>query len=681
MKRAPRPRVIEAIARADRPERWSAKVASQAAARGAALAGALERGELALHYQPIVDLRSGQCRRLEALLRWRTSGGSVAPSEIVAAAEASGQMAALSRWVIGEAARQWVIWREQGLRLGIAVNVAGPELADEAVIDEVTGLLRDLRVDPKTITFDISATALLSVADIHGALRRLALAGTRFALDGVSLADVPGRSFALGIDELKLSRSLVRRLGSDPAAMHEVRALVELARDLGLSVVAVGVEDLATRDIVASLDCEFAQGHWVSRPLAARRIAPWQRVAVGLAFGGAMAFTSFSGAAKASGTSGSSLARSPDTARGILPCICALDLPTLSGSAAAVPQLETLTERTGRAFVQHPASHADLFIEAAVPRADRARIAGAVERDVTALEAEYGRSFATRPTVYVFATRASFALGLQQAFGVRATEAGVLAAANGGVTLARQGAIVINLQNVLHDAELAIVRHELTHALLHEIVGRGAELPAWFDEGLATLEERGLRPDKSGIRDAAVTLRLLADDRVSLSDLGPLAQWAQRNAALNGDGYTVAAEAVRVLRERVTDAGLIQILEATGGGTPFAQAYAEVAGESLADFERAFPARLSVEQGAPRLVQARQGNDIRWTIVGFAPGSTVNVSIEGTGYKLAYEVTTDRYGMFSGMFGSTAPAGDYSVRASGPGGTANGNLQVARQVG
>src|SRR5437870_3102306 len=95
-----------------------------------------------------------------------------------------------------------------------------------------------------------------------------------------------------------------------------------------------------------------------------------------------------------------------------------------------------------------------------------------------------------RPAIYVFATRSSFALGLQQLFGVRMTDAGLLAAANGGITLPRQGAIVINLQNVKSEGDLAIVRHELTHALIHQIVGADASMPR-SEEHTSELQSRG----------------------------------------------------------------------------------------------------------------------------------------------------------------------------------------------
>ncbi len=676
MRQPGRPRIVESLARADTPERWSQPASVRE--RAADLGRALSQDRLVLRYQPIVDLRSGECHRVEALLRWPVRGGSVPPSEIIAIAESGGLIARLSRWVVGEAVRQLVAWREKGLILGVAVNVAGPELADADAIGEVIAILRAAAVDPGTFTFDVSARALLSVANIRGALRQLGAAGVRFALDGVAPSDVPGRTFARGIDELKLSRSLVRRLAGDPGAMHDARALVEFAHDLRLLAVAVGVEDLATRVLVEQLGCELAQGHWLSRPLAARRIAAWQRVAIGLAFSGAFAVAAQGGAAKAAGSSRGNVPVPTET-QGFLPTFCCIDLPGAHPDRlTAAAALSLLRERTGNEFVAQHDGPLDVFIEASVRPDGQARIARAVQGDVSRVESDYGRTFTTAPTVYVFATRASFALGLQQLFGARPADAGLLAAANGGVTLPKQAAIVINLQNVPQDDDFEILRHELTHAMVHEIIGPDASLPAWVDEGLATLEEHGQRSDEVELRDGAVTMQLLVSRQASLQDLDSPVQWAQRNALLNGQGYTVAGQAMRLLRTQVSQQGLLRMFEDTRSGGSFSAAYAVVSGESLADFERAFSARLATDLGGPRVTAQVVDDGVRWAVAGFAPGRRVEISIRGKGYAVDYSATTDRYGMYAAAFGTTAPPGDYAVTVKGLDGTATGSMHVGK---
>jgi EAL domain-containing protein (putative c-di-GMP-specific phosphodiesterase class I) len=561
MKRPSRPRIIEKLARADLPQRWADLRKSREALAANDLQRALQENELVLHYQPIVDLRSFECRRVEALLRWRSRRGLVHPTELIRIAEDTGQLGAVGRWVVHEAVRQSAEWRKRGLEIGVSVNVAGPELVDGTLVDYALGLIRQFGADPGGFIFEITPRAFHSGDPaIRDELRRLVAAGARVSLDAVTPADVPGRLLSRDLDELKISRDLVRRIAPEPAAAHDARSLIELARDLRLITVAVGVEDVVTRDRLVTMSCDLAQGHWLSRPLAPNRVAPWQRAAVGLAFGGALALTAYVGGSKASAaSSGSTLTRAPLEVRGFLPSCCTLELPTTQ-RATSTSLLDFLRERTGHAFVAETAEGADIYVEASVNPEMQARLANAVDRDLSQVELDYGREFDKRPAIYVFATRSSFALGLQQLFGVRTTDAGLLAAANGGVTLPRQGAIVINLQNVRGEGDLAIVRHELTHALIHQIVGADASLPAWLDEGLATLEERGDGAEIS-TRGAAVTMTMLVEGKISLDRLESGTQWAQENAALGGEAYTVAAEAARLLRERISPDGLIQIFE------------------------------------------------------------------------------------------------------------------------
>jgi hypothetical protein len=303
----------------------------------------------------------------------------------------------------------------------------------------------------------------------------------------------------------------------------------------------------------------------------------------------------------------------------------------------------------------------------------RDALASAIERDIAKLEQDLGHAFASRPAVYAFASRNSFAFGLQQIFGVRGPDAGILAAANGGITLPRQGAIVINLQNVPNDKDYAIVRHELAHALVHEIVGLDASLPAWFDEGFATLEERD---GAATTRSAAIALAVLTDGATTLEDLDQQTEWAQRNAALDGQAYSVAAEAVRHLELRVSHDGLLRMLAAMGGGSSFAAAYLAEAGETVADFARAFPSRLAEEQSEARIVQTARPDGVLWTLAGFTPGSIVNITIDGTGYHLEFQVRTDKYGMHQGTFGGTAAKGEYTLRASRAGASATTTIRT-----
>jgi EAL domain-containing protein (putative c-di-GMP-specific phosphodiesterase class I) len=632
--------IVEQLARSDRRGGVRPRKPTSVAIRDGELAAALSRNELVLHYQPIVDLRSGECRRVEALLRWRHPRlGLLEPGDFLPFASALIEQ--IGVWVVRAAASQWTDWRARGPALGIGINLSGPELAQVDRFIEAMAAL-----ESGAFTFELSPATFASPT-ARPAVRRLAAAGARIALDGVGAQDAPGRTLAAELDELKISRALVRRATEDPSALADMRSLVELARDYRLVSVAVGIEDRATRELALSLGCELAQGYFVSRPLVPDRLGPWRRWAAGVALTGSLTLTAFAGVGKAAAGGGGQ--QTPTQVKGLLATGCSLDLPNVSA-------------RSGIDLACQRSDHADLYVEESVTPAVRNALASAIERDIATVQQDLGHTFASRPAVYAFATRTSFAFGLQVIFGVRGPDAGLLASANGGITLPRQGAVVINLQNVPNDKDYAIVRHELTHALVHEIVGVNASLPAWFDEGLATLIERD-GGATTGARGTAVALGILSAGKTTLGDLEQQTDWAQRNAALDAQAYSVAAEAVRHLELRVTHDGLIRMLDAIGGGSTFAAAYFAEAGETIADFTHAFPSRLAAESEA-RIVQTARPDGVLWTLAGFTPDTVVTIAIDGAGYHLEYEVRTDKYGMHQGSFGATAPKGEYTIRAS-----------------
>jgi EAL domain-containing protein (putative c-di-GMP-specific phosphodiesterase class I) len=653
MKRATPRSVVEQLARTDLKGGAQPRTSAAPTVRDGELTAALERSELVLRYQPIVDLRSGECRRVEALLRWRHPRlGLLEPADFLFGPLAPSLMEQIGVWVVREAARQWTEWRTRGPALGIGVNVSAPELAQ---VDAFLEALAPL--GPGAITFEVTSPAL---AEARIAVTRLAAAGSRIALDGAGAQDAPGRSLAAQLDEIKISRALVRRAAADSTALAQMRSLVELARDYRLTSVAVGIEDRATRDLAVSLGCELAQGYFVSRPLVPDRLGPWRRWVAGVALTGSLTLTTFAGIGRAAAGGGGQ--QTPALVKGVLATACSLDLPDVAA-------------RTGIGLVCTRIDAADIYTEESVTPAVRDAIAKAVERDVAKLEHDFGRAFERRPAVYAFATRTSFAFGLQEIFGVRGPDAGLLAVANGGITLPRQGAIVINLQNVPSDKDFAIVRHELAHALVHETIGLDAVLPAWFDEGLATLAER----DGSATADArssAVALSILTAGKTTLGDLERQTEWAQQNAALGGHAYSIAAEAVRLLEQRVSHDGVMRILQAIGNGSTFGAAYVDEAGESIADFERSFPSRLAAGQSDARIVQTARADGVLWTLSGFRAESSVTVTIDGEGYHLEYEVRTDKYGMHQGTFGATAPKGEYTLRASRPGTSATATIRT-----
>jgi EAL domain-containing protein (putative c-di-GMP-specific phosphodiesterase class I) len=657
-------RVVEGLARADVKARRPNGLGRELGLSEDDLASALTKGQLLLHYQPIVDVRSGACRRVEALLRWQHPRiGPILPGEFLRLASSPELLGAIDLWVIRAALDQRKHWREQTERLGVSVNLSRH---DARQIDEIVNALHG--VEPDAVTFEIRPAGHAALADGQLQLVRLSAAGVRVTLDDVTLQDAPARTLAASIDEIKIARSLVKRAVVEKDARRDLQSLVELARSYRLSVVAVGVEDRQTYELVAGLGCDMAQGHWVSRPLVPDRLRPARRWAAGLALTGAMAFSMNVAAGKAASSGG----RDTQLAlplNGLFSSGCCLDSPAPDEASrpTSTGKLEQLEMRTGLPFLSRSTAHADLFIERGLGTSFAATLASKVDRDIAQLEEEFGRKVDGRPAIYVFATRANFALGLQQVFGVRAPDAGVLAAANGGIALTQQSAIVINLQNV-NARDLAVVRHELTHAMVHQIIGADGSIPTWVHEGIATLQERrGTADELATARSAASALAVISAGATTLSDLAPANQWIQRNAALGGKAYTVSAEAVRLVEQRVSHEGLVRILESVGRGDSFGAAFASEAGESLGDFERAFPALLASDQGSARILQARQADGVRWSFAGFMPNSPVTISIEGERYKLQFEVIADQNGTYEALFGPTAPKGEYAFRASSRG--------------
>lgn len=656
-------RALERLARIDlRPRHGTAQGARLRPPDPGDLLQAIERAELTLHFQPISELRTGQCRRVEALLRWmHPTAGAIEPREIVRMAAATGSLVVLARWVVAQSARRRSQWAQDGLELGISVNLSGPELLGPGPATLLAAITA-ADASPSCFTFEIPAGELLAGDPaMRDGIRALGRAGARIAVDHVSPVDMPPRSMAIDIDEIKVARALVLRAVADESAGTSLRAIVEMARDLALCAVAVGVEDDATYRLVSAYGYDLAQGFWMSRPLAARDVSRWRGWMARIALGGAAALVAPFGLARmAIGGIGGvvSLAGGERATQ-----CCSRDA---DGGIAAL----------GLAMTPATVGDARLLAEAAIPADDVARLAGALERDLTATERILGAEFERAPTVYVFATRASFAFALERGFGQSAGEAGMLAAGNGGVAFPKQAAIAVNWEAVRADASLSLMRHELTHVLVHQLAGTDTDLPAWLDEGLATLAERdGGSDDFGDARAASATLALLAQGRASLDALSSPREWTIRNAELDGRGYTVAAQAVELLESQLPADGVHRLLtEARAKG--FGAAFATVRGESVADFVSAFPARFAMAHDAPTITQRHDGAQVRWSVSGVPKDAPLSVTIDGVDYHLQFDARADRDGVYTAVFGGTAKAGEYQISVSSHGARASTTLRI-----
>ncbi|MCI2239473.1 EAL domain-containing protein [Paenibacillus sp. TRM 82003] len=256
-------------------ERVRAELSARSATEEALRTG-LERGELVLHYQPVLDLASGRTRSAEALVRWRRPGhGLVRPDAFVPVAERSDLVCDLGRWALREAAAQLLRWDAEGgerAGLAVAVNVSGRHLASPRLLDDVVEALAAARLDPARLTVEITETVLVDEPLALEHLRALRGAGVRVAIDdfGTGYTSI-GQLSRLPVDVLKIDRSLVASIDAGHAAL--VRLVVSAAHSFGLGVVAEGVEEPHQLAQLVATRCDAAQGHLFGRAVPPEHLA------------------------------------------------------------------------------------------------------------------------------------------------------------------------------------------------------------------------------------------------------------------------------------------------------------------------------------------------------------------------------------------------------------------------
>jgi EAL domain-containing protein (putative c-di-GMP-specific phosphodiesterase class I) len=238
----------------------------------------MNAGELEVHYQPKVDIASGELDGVEALVRWRRDGKLVPPGSFLPAVEQGGLIRDLTLFVLDRALGDARQWERHGLHLGVAVNVAPVSLNDPGLVDDVAAALRKHDMEPGRLTLEITETAVIDDDEAGGdMLRRLAELGVRLSVDDFgtghsSLARLTRHPFT----ELKIDRSFVMELTRQRRPI--VATLIRLAKTLELRVVAEGVEDDATLNALRALGCDVAQGYLLGRPMPARDLVAIARV-------------------------------------------------------------------------------------------------------------------------------------------------------------------------------------------------------------------------------------------------------------------------------------------------------------------------------------------------------------------------------------------------------------------
>lgn len=239
---------------------------------------ALDNGDLEVYFQPKVSLPDRRLVGVECLARWEhPTHGMVAPEDFVAVAEHTGQLGRLTEFVLHEGLRRARQWVDAGRPLSIAVNLSPRTLHDPEFTDRVDTLLQQHGVAPDRLTLEITEDGVVEDIDRHlPTLRRLYDLGVRLAVDdfgtGYSSLSYLRR---LPVHEVKVDRSFVQGMATDPGDLAIVRAVVDISRHFGLAVVAEGVESELTLGLLDEIGCDIGQGFLFSRPLPYERLEAW----------------------------------------------------------------------------------------------------------------------------------------------------------------------------------------------------------------------------------------------------------------------------------------------------------------------------------------------------------------------------------------------------------------------
>jgi diguanylate cyclase (GGDEF)-like protein len=238
----------------------------------AELRGGIERAELVLAYQPKADLRTGRIVGVEALARWEhPTLGTLEPSEFVPIAEQTGLIIALTSAVLDASLERVAAWRSLGHDVSVAVNLSARSFLDAGLADEIPALLAERGVPPECLELEITESMLMhDPVRARATLERLAAIGVSVSIDDLGTGDSSlAHLKSLPVDTLKIDKSFVLDMAEDDADEAIVRSMIELAHNLGMRVVAEGVETAATWLRLAALGCDLAQGFHLARPLPA----------------------------------------------------------------------------------------------------------------------------------------------------------------------------------------------------------------------------------------------------------------------------------------------------------------------------------------------------------------------------------------------------------------------------
>ncbi|MFV2055160.1 MAG: EAL domain-containing protein [Thiohalomonadales bacterium] len=231
---------------------------------------AIENDDLVLHYQPKIDFSTGKLVGVEALIRWRFNDRLVFPDEFIPNAEKNGSIKLITKWVFNAAFRQLALWDKMGMQIKMSVNISMRDLDDSALSAEVAKYLNAWQVDPRYVILEITETSVMSNPNrALSVLQKIDQLGVNISIDdfGTGYSSLMYLK-KLPVDEIKIDRSFVTDILSDSDSLVIVRAIIDLAHNLGIEVTAEGVENKEVWDTLVDLGCNISQGYYTGKPMS-----------------------------------------------------------------------------------------------------------------------------------------------------------------------------------------------------------------------------------------------------------------------------------------------------------------------------------------------------------------------------------------------------------------------------
>lgn len=244
---------------------------------------AITERELRLDYQPVVDLATSTIISVEALVRWSRAGEEIPPAEFLGVAEDSGLIVQLGDWVLREACEQAAAWHRSGWAIGVSVNFSLRQVSAARFTESVLAALEDTGLTPAALTLEVTERVLTEgTGQMVGGLAELRRCGVRLAIDDFGTGHASLAYLRqLPVDIIKVDPSFVAGLGQDPTLAMLTRTIVRVGHDLGIEIVAEGIERPEQLDLLREMGCGLGQGYLIARPMTALEVAARARNAAG----------------------------------------------------------------------------------------------------------------------------------------------------------------------------------------------------------------------------------------------------------------------------------------------------------------------------------------------------------------------------------------------------------------